>query len=291
MAKALICMSNQRSFGQGQAVYFADNDGWIAGPNTSGLDLETGRAYGGRADSPFQDWDYISPVMGEALSLSKDRLQKYVDFSEHQFRCPSNETRYKQRYRGPALPTSGHPILLSYLTPAMMHLVPTGSRAQFRNTAEHNVTFGNWRLPRSYVPRVDQVGPASAKVAAFEGARYWYAAINGYDYSTVTNSSGLTGSPQGNFASRGPAFRGQGEPYTFRSGSPGNRKPGARLIEGGFRHDEKSHHTYYDGHVEPLNLTQASDPRGLVPTGTIVIDPSLAIDGAYHGIYRGYTVE
>lgn len=287
-ARTTICMANVRSVSQANAVYNTEWNGWIAGPNTSGLDLEKGGAYGGNLTSPVQEWDYISPLLGDRIGVSSaNRLQKYVDIFEHEFRCPVNEVRYKQRFRGPGLPMSGHPRLLSYLTPAMMHLVPFSKRSEFRNTNETDSTFAGMTLPAGYEPRIDFIGPPAEKVFTFEGARYWYGAINGYDYSTGTRSSGLVGSPQGNFLSRGPAFGGQGEPYGFRVGPAANRRPTKNLIDGGFRHNEKSHHGFYDGHVELMNLTDASNPRQLVPSGTIVGSTGVMFDPGYHRVSRG----
>lgn len=294
-ARSVACMSNQRGFAQAKASYLTDNKNFLAGPNTSGLHLERGGGYKATPDSPVQDWDYISPVLGNDRALKSDRLAKFAQILEEEFRCPTNEERYKERFQGPGLPLDGgdQPLILSYMTPAMFHLVPVSRRADYRNTAEHDGTFGGgWRLPGGYDPNIDEVGAPSEKVIAFEGARYWYAPNRGFDYSTVTNSSGLTSSPQGAFPSRGIAFRGSGEPYDpNKEGDAGSRRPNEILERAAFRHFERSTHTFFDGHVVQLSLTEAFDPRLYVPSGTTVGSVGQAIDGGYYGITAGMVID
>ena len=294
-AQSVVCMSNQRGFAQATASHCTDNKNFIPGPNTTGLHLDRGEAYRASADSPVQDWDYISPVLGRERGFSSNRLEKFAQILEEEFRCPTNEERYKERFRGPALPLdrSGQPLILSYMTPAMFHLVPQNRRSEYRNTAEHDGTFGGgWRLPAGYDPKIDEIGVTSEKVMAFEGARYWYAPNRGFDYSTVTNSSGLTSSPQGMFPSHGIAFRGSGEPYDpNKQGQAGSRRPNDVLERAAFRHFQKSTHTYFDGHVEQLTMTEAMDPRQYVPDGTRVGNAGQAIDAGFYGISNGMVIE
>src|SRR5262249_44702990 len=129
-------------------------------------------------------------------------------------------------------------------------------------------------LPRGYGPQIDMVGTQPAnKIMVFEGARYWNPAINGFDYSTTPNTSGLIGTPQGNFISRGSAFQGSGGNY-FRDAACGY-KPSDVLIDMSLRHSEHMNAGMFDGHVEIMNNLQSADPSFYVPSGSHILHPNL----------------
>src|SRR5262249_2504192 len=150
---------------------------------------------------------------------------KFQQICMTNLRCPSNTLRYTRSFAGPALPmvtaTQTQPFTLSYLTPAYFHMYAT-SRTRVNNRSVEFLPSGEpIALPNSYAPRIDLVGTQpSKKIMVFEGARYYDPSYKGYDYSVVTNSSGITGTPQGNFLSRGSAFMGSGENYTRNGNMP-----------------------------------------------------------------------
>ena len=104
---------------------------------------------------------------------------------------------------------------------------------------------------------------------AFEGARYWNTQIFGFDYSTVTNETGLVGTPQGNFVSRGSAFMGSGENYVRTGASPSDI-----LKKISLRHNRRMNAGMFDGHVEGLDNEQSADPTYFCPSGTILRTPT-----------------
>lgn len=273
--RAAVCGVHMRGVMIGLAAYETDNKGAMVGPNTSGSDLQQNLPYVAGSSTPSQDWDFVSPLLGESLNLPSDQLAKFQEICMTKLRCPSNTQRYLRRFSGSPLPMEpSQPFVMSYMTPAYFQLYPTGVATVNGRTVESVPSGDPISIPRGFVPRVDQVGVlASKKIMAFEGARYWDPAFNGFDFSTVTNSSGLVGSPQGNFLSRGSAFRGlQGE-YYERDISRGLRpNPVYKAIS--LRHDEKMNAAMFDGHVERLNNRQSADPSWFAPSRSILKTPN-----------------
>lgn len=283
LGRRTVCQAHLKGQGEGMSQYVLDNDEWLAGPSTSGRVFYPGPGgrpavgYRAEASSPVQDWDWLSPAMGEAMNWSTDRLQKYDQMCDNELRCPENILRYKLLFSGPRTPgtlaSREEPFVLSYITPGYFHVYRAGTPG----------ALGTWSLPnnepinliRGYAPRADRVGDGALKVLSYEGARYWLGTGLDFDYSTGTTSSGFSGSPQGNFSSRGPGvLQGSGEasPYLFQLG-------GGAVINEAFRatslrHSERMNAVYFDGHVESMKPEELVDIRKWVPTRTTIVNPT-----------------
>jgi prepilin-type processing-associated H-X9-DG protein len=272
----VVCAAHERGVVTAMAAYEGSNKGYLVGPNTSGSDLQQNRPYVRGKETPTQDWDFVSPLLGDSMNFPEEQVEKFQEICMTKLRCPSNTLRYGLRFSGNPLPmeTAGEePFTLSYMTPAYFQLYPTGITSLGGRTVESLPSGEPISLPRGYIPRSDLVGTLpSKKCMTFEGARYWNTAINGFDFSTVTNSSGLVGSPQGNFISRGSAFFGSGENY-LRDASRGY-KPSDLLKRMSLRHAQKMNGGMFDGHVEAFDNVQSSDPSLYAPTRTILRAPS-----------------
>jgi prepilin-type N-terminal cleavage/methylation domain-containing protein/prepilin-type processing-associated H-X9-DG protein len=274
-ARGVVCQAHMRGLGMSMIAYTVDSKDFLPGPNTSGSDLQNGRPYTAGSATPSQDWDYISPLLGDSMRFPEDQLQKFEQTCMTTLRCPENRVRYTRRFSGPALPIEARgeqPFTLSYMTPAFFMMYPTGITTVAGRSVESVTASEPVRLPRGYRPRIDLVGTLpSMKAMAFEGARYWDTSLNGgrggFDYSTVTNAAGLVGSPQGNFASRGPAFIGSGEGY-IRSGGPTEM---FKMIS--LRHTLKMNVAMFDGHVEQLDDLESANPEHFTPSGSLVQFP------------------
>lgn len=274
-ARGVVCLTNVRSVVLAQAVYSTDNRDYIVGPNTSGSDLHNNIPFLPEGRSvPTQDWDFVSPLLGESLGFAQDRLERFQQICMTGFRCPSNTVRYKQRFAGPSLPiesTGQQPFTLSYMTPAYFQMYPTGVFNVGGKQVEALPGGEPVSLPNGYQPRLDRIGTVPAKkIFAFEGARYWYPTINGFDYSTGANTTGLAGTPQGNFTSRGNSFMGSGESYT----RIGNTKPSPILKATSLRHADNMNAGMHDGHAEPLNNVKSADPSLYLPTRSRLRNPT-----------------
>ncbi len=267
--RQVVCQAHMRGIVTGLAAYEGANKGWLPGPNTSGARLHAGLPYTPGQETPSQDWDYLSPIIGSSMGFSTDQLGKFEQICMTKLRCPSNRLRYIKRYQGPPLQIElkgEQPFTLSYMTPAYFQHYPTGVTQVGGRPVEWLPSGEAVQLSRGYVPRIDAVGPfPHRKIFSFEGARYYDASIKGFDYSTVTNGSGLSGSPQGNFLSRGSAFLGSGEYYLRESSRPGGR-PSAILKQISLRHDERMNAGMFDGHVEALDNVASANPSYYAPT-------------------------
>lgn len=271
--RASVCAAHLRGVVLSQAAYETDHKGFLVGPNTSGSDLHNNRPYVEGSASPSQDWDFISPLLGDSMNFPVTQLEKFQEICMTKLRCPTNSVRYLRRFSGSPLPiesTGQHPFTLSYLTPAFFQLYRTGITMVNGRSVESSPSGEPITLPQGYSPRIDLVGfqPAS-KIMIFEGARYWDPAYNGFDYSTNLNGTGLAGTPQGNFLSRGPAFRGSGENYS-REGA----RPSAIFKQVSLRHGEKMNAGMFDGHVEPLDNIKSANPTYYAPSRSRVSSPS-----------------
>ncbi|MFG0306858.1 MAG: type II secretion system protein [Phycisphaerales bacterium JB040] len=295
-ARRTVCLANQRTFAQEAAVYGLEYDEFIPGPNTSGYrmtQLEGGdgsvaTAYLPGERAPTSNWDWLSPLIGESLGFPSggsdvrntveqerirlSRLNRLMN--EEQLICPTNTTRYKKRFRGPALQseqeTGEAPLILSYTTSSYLHLVGNGLWGGPRSKERKEVMLRSepFTLPGSYQPRLNVIGDPSRKAIAFEGGRYWDPSIDGFDYSTTAWSSGMAGSPQAHFTSRGPFVRGErfsGEPYRRDSVSLEPTEPHELTI---YRHGARANLSFFDGSVRSLAERDFIDPSYYLPRGT-----------------------
>lgn len=284
-ARTAVCAAHLRGVMQGAALYFTQNNGFIPGPNTSGLGLHRGDPYQSGKSTPTQDWDWVAPTLGDVMGFSQDRLEKYEELCETKLRCPSNTLRYTELYQGPPPPMfvdyGKHPYTLSYLTPAFFHFVPPRRIAWRVDPDWESMPINQGiSIPADYRPQVERIGKnAAEKVFAFEAAKYFYGATPEdfeFDYTTTLDSSGLVKKPQGNFCARGPAFYGGGGelPY-FRQTGPSAYEPTAVALEAAMRHLGRSNVTMFDGHVETQEAPRSTEIYQYAPSGSKVLDASL----------------
>lgn len=281
-ARSAVCAAHNRGVMLAASTYLIEQDDWLPGPNTSGLPLHLGQPYQPGPSAPTQDWDWLSPMLGIPMSLPTDRLERFQEICMTKLRCPENDERYGRKYAGPGnLPmvqrTGQQPFTLSYLTPAFVHMRDAGPGYTKPNDGEYLRRYSGlgFSLPDGYEPRATRLAKTPAdKALLFEGARYWDSGRRVFDYSTVTNSSGLNGSPQGNFSSRTPAVRqGSGEvPYFDIRGNVTDL-----FKRVGLRHSRNSRMQvgFLDGHVELISARRTTDPALYLPTGSLITHPDL----------------
>jgi len=281
-ARAVVCLAHIRGTLQAEASYRLPNNDYIPGPNTTGLSLHRDGAYQFGSDTPTQDWDWLSPILGQAFELPGDRLEKYQEICMTKMRCPENKERYGTQFTGPKLPMfekyGEHPYILSYITPAYFHLIPNPGGSSSNPPFEYAPTSSSVSLPNSYRPQAQRVGKLlSEKVLLFEGGRYYDGPENGFDYTTLTNTTGITGNPQGNFSSIGPAFsNGGGEIAYYDKDAGGGLRPTDLFLKVGLRHNKRMQVGFFDGHAAPLSAEEAADVSYYVPGGSEIPSASQA---------------
>lgn len=278
-ARTTVCAAHNRGVMLSASFYLLDFDDWIPGPNTSGLHLHLNQPYEPGVAAPTQDWDWLSPMLGPTMNLPFDRLQRFQELCMTKLRCPENDERYGLKFAGtedlPMVERTGeHPYILSYLTPAFAHMRYTRAYRPSNRDAEYlplNSANG-FNLPVGYEPRATLLAKVPAdKALLFEGGRYWFNTL--FDYSTVTNSSGLSAKPQGNFASRGPAIlSGSGEIKYYEA----TGQPTELFKRVGLRHTRNTHMQmgFLDGHVQLLSASETLDPTLYLPSGSQITTPA-----------------
>lgn len=282
-ARAVVCLAHIRGTMQSAQFYFDAFDQHIPGPNTSGNYLHRDEPYVAGPATPTQDWDWISPILGQSFPLPGKQLDKYREICMTKMRCPENDTRYGLAFRSDKVdPRDGeeHPFILSYLTSPLIHL-RSRVNIRFPSPDWEEDGFGDpVRVPRNYRQKVSQVGDVLAeKIFLFEGGKYWDSGVRLFDYTTVTNASGLSGSPQGNFYARGPGIKvggngGGGGEIPYFTGSVTEGYTVSELYEEvGLRHNGRMNAAFFDGHAEGLTAERAADIKYYAPKDSTVNNP------------------
>lgn len=294
-ARKLVCASTTRSLVQGQSFYMNSNNGYFAGPNTSGAD---GQFYSGApyiqtatnqtsSTTPVATDDWISPSLGDGQNLSPQRAAKTREIF-NRWSCASMKQLASLVYTSGAVADLGefNAIRLSdgfrlpsILSPASFHYCRrvTNQTAQIPGVHTYrprDVSTGNVQLysafdnpatlPLSYVPRLDRVGiQTSNKIVAADGTRF----LNTDNPNALYFDFDASPKPSiyGSFTASGPIFR--------ESREYGRDLAGGRLqnVRASFRHAGNSINAgYFDGHVSGMTSTQAwTDPTPWYPSGSL----------------------
>lgn len=278
-ARALVCQTKVRSLSQGQLIYTNDWKDQFASISTSGIEgqLTSGAAllFDKTADTPTTTYDWISPILGNSLSLSTNRAKRTQQIF-NLLACPSLPNIPNPLYpsgSAPDLPDFSTANLgggfrpVSYLAPASFHLRPNYQRVQtcqyqassqstpavLRGGHPNPVTVGD-----TYRPRLDLLGVQPAnKVCVADGLRFYDGQANGVDFDP-------TPAPQwySSFTAAGPIYHGSAE-----YGRTHNQATAPTNWKLSFRHSgDRMSVGYWDGHVGNMKNTEAwTDPRPWYP--------------------------
>jgi prepilin-type N-terminal cleavage/methylation domain-containing protein/prepilin-type processing-associated H-X9-DG protein len=251
-AQKAVCLGHQRSIGQGMAVYGSNNDDWLAGPETSGGKIRSsGYNFRDSATEPTQNMDWVSPSLGDSLGLPVQREQRIVAILNDDLRCPSNDDFFDTGVS--FSPPAGLDITgvryTSYSAVLAFHLGNKNSKI-FTIGSSEAATVDS---PPGYSPKISDVGGASGKAYAMDGARYWDSGnqtltFNGFPFQRVG----------GNFMEYGPAIAHSNGPWVYDS----NGAPTEDSLRLGFRHTGSINVVYFDGHGGTLSALEASPPTG-----------------------------
>lgn len=278
LARQSVCLSHMRGAGEALHMYATEQDGWMPGPNTSGLHLTVDYGSYSPNDStspsePVQNMDWISPLLGDSLGLPSSRRDRLVRILNHKMNCPTNRIRYSFQYApsgtGDSFNIDPSEVTYSSYSAALgFHAVGDGAMTDQRNAIRlHSQVSGRRHLPNSYVPRLERVGRAASKVFAMEGARY----VN--NDREVSFNDFLRQIAGGNFMLYGPMAPLNGDPFQIQfSGGEWGFAPKAYRFA--LRHDGRMNCAYFDGHAAPMTDTQARDSEGAwFPEGTLGLQP------------------
>ncbi|MEM7682616.1 MAG: prepilin-type N-terminal cleavage/methylation domain-containing protein [Planctomycetota bacterium] len=267
-----VCLSNERGVGQALAVYFTDNDDWIPGPNTSGIELSTVADIRETPTAPLQNLDWYSPIMGDIRGLPVDPTEKITRIFEDDFRCPANEEVFTAfSGGGGGFPLPAELPYASYSSPLAFHLTDQNNpRIPNPSVDVFQGQMGNWvQYPfsffgegRPYSPSLENVGSASEKVFVLEGNRFVDA--NG----DVSFNNFVRQVQGGNWMVPGPSMKGYPSVPHTRDASGDITDINRRYAN---RHSGDSMNLlFFDGHAESANATDQLVASWYVPEGTVV---------------------
>lgn len=271
-ARTAVCLAHLKGAGTGMQTWATDNKTFYPGPNTSGLPLNDNTADPGDSDGagkPMQNFDWISPSVGEALGAPSDRLERMEYLFNEEFRCPENDRRYDGDFGG-GIPGFDSTSLLSnsYSTITSLQVYDTGEIPAGVNGIEYK---GSRRVVdlrgNAKAFTLDYVGNASGKIFAIDGTRFVDGAGN------ITFNTFARGEDGHNYGTYGP------NNANF-NGSPFRNNGTLTDIgrEFGFRHNEATNTVFFDGHGETLNFNESLDTDYYYPSGSVVINAGSTSD-------------
>jgi len=269
VARSAVCSGNMRSMVQGQDLYMNSHKEYFAGVNTSGADIQvTPTIIAGETHSamPSQDYDWISPSIGDSMGFSPLRAERMAQIV-NKFGCPSA--------RNQAVPWTGSQMgseaadfqriqaltgfrQTSYLSPASFHQYASQAEAQrhlYKGTLLKYSFTTPVRVPDYYRPRRDLLGNNVAKkILVADGTRYLDNGI--IDFDASPKASGVYGA----FTASGPIF----------VNSPAYAQSNPTLQRISARHSLLQLNAgYFDGHVGTMKLSQAyADAEPWYPGGS-----------------------
>jgi prepilin-type N-terminal cleavage/methylation domain-containing protein/prepilin-type processing-associated H-X9-DG protein len=272
-AEALVCKAHLKSIGNGVNQYTTAWDQWIPGPSTSGARAAMVGGYDPL--SPYQNVDWMSPMLGDALGLPADPLQRLLDLLNDELRCPSN--RVKNDYIYPSAIPGVNPDAISYSSYSAIlgfHMYPSEGRGQAStNKGPGMRVVTDWeiynrvQISRSYEPKLTKVGTPSSKVFVTEGSRY-YDETRGVSFNNLPYQD-----DGGNFMIQGPVFRRNGDPYLLNRTNltdPSTWALSDVALRLAYRHNKKINLVFFDGHCETADMFGSLRPSYYFPRGTYV---------------------
>jgi len=286
LAQSTVCKVHLKGAGQAMRVYTSEWNGWLAGPNTSGYHLSLHyENYGGGDETPTteptQNMDWVSPTLGKAFGLPKERRERLVQILNTDLRCPANKEYYSGTAPGDGQGSLGdadpETIRYSSFSAALAFHVKGRKKQVFdRDIMNHQDVRPMVVVPDDYTPRLAAVGTPSRKVYAMDGARY----VN--SDTTATFNFWLRQRKGGNFMEYGPGIAlGSGTPYSLdMTGEEPTLR--ARNLRFAYRHSERINAIFFDAHAETLDLEESLDVEMYFPKGSYIRSAGLTQDPNDH---------
>ncbi len=279
-AYSVVCRSHMRQYGIAVTTYTTEWDNFFAGPNTSGIALNSNSApTESSASTPVQNMDWVSPTLGKALALPKNRYQRLVRILNTDMRCAANNCRYQYIYNPPSdWPSTLKPEDLRYASLSAslgFHVYNTNVTMGSANIITASDVRDKIELPRNYVPKIQLIGRPSEKIYVMDGARY----------IDTTQGASFNDFPKqiqgGNFMLYGPATPLSGDPFAGAlKGVGAKRKLSPTLLnyKYGWRHNKGLNAVFFDGHCMSMKAQESLNISYYFPKGTKVVNAELTQD-------------
>ncbi len=279
-AYGVVCMAHLRQYGIAMSVYASSWNDYLAGPNTSGIELNSNDAPSdSRPTAPVQNMDWVSPTLGKELSLPANRYLRIAKILNTAMRCPANREKNAYIYDSPSdWPADITPQSLrysSYSAALGFHLYNRTMTMGSANIITGSELENRAVVPISYRPLLQMIGKPSDKIYVMDGARY----------VDITQGPSFNDFPKqiegGNFMLYGPATPSTGDPfYGALKGVGSNRhlEPTAINYKYGWRHNKGMEVVFFDGHCAYLTAQDSLNISYYFPKGTTVINAALTQD-------------
>ncbi len=283
-AESVVCRAHEKGIGSGLNQYSASWDQWIPGPSTSGAKPSSIGNYDPM--SPYQNVDWMSPMLGDDLGLPADPLERLLQLLNNKLRCPSN--RVKNDYVFPSEIPGVRPEEISYASYSAVlgfHMYSSGGNGSGSTNMGDKRVVTDWeiynrvQISRGYEPKITKVGTPSSKVFVVEGARF-------YDESRGVSFNNLPYQDEGgNFMIQGPVYRRNGDPYLLSRtdlADPTTWKLTDAARRLAYRHNQRINVVFFDGHCETLDMLDSLRPSYYFPRGTYVTSMGALLMQAPH---------
>ncbi len=307
-ARSVKCGTQLRDRGLGLHTYFAENDGWIPGVNTTGVTVWEHAGIAGFSNQdwvPVQTYDWMTPILHQSMELEATRAARFRELM-NEFRCPAQATYRSVLYppglmqcvdRQDFLTEPDDWTTISYLMP--VHFQHWGYNYEDEMLTTHvqsGTSFPIKTMPvgweaahPTYKSRLGRVGNPSRKIAVADGTRYlatnmldtdpdqtpdWFGAFTSsgawWCGSTAYGVRSYTDNWSGTRVSAAPWPYGQGRnlALSYRHGWQQSDATSGQASDNSGRINA----LFFDGSVRNLDDRESRAPSLWYPTGTIVSD-------------------
>ncbi|MEM1011365.1 MAG: prepilin-type N-terminal cleavage/methylation domain-containing protein [Planctomycetota bacterium] len=315
-ANTVKCASNARQLATAMQLYVNENEGWLAGPHTSGRRWNYGDPNainnGDPTDSidamdplsernaPVQNMDWMSPTLGLVLGdLPENDLERLIALFGTELQCPSVVQSYDSGTLGgggasaaPAslLYNSYHAVIQFHAFP-QIDANPAGGFVGISNPSDDDRSTRFASINSSYAPKLVRVGAGASKAYVIEGGRFLNMNLAEGLVESITFNFARYQKQGGNFMARGPYMFYDRQPHVLQTdrdgagyGSPGNWlgndisvSPVAKTL--GWRHSNtRMNMAFFDGHVETRGVADSISPRLYFPKGSQITQARFTYD-------------
>lgn len=295
LTRNAVCQAHLAQAGKHMGLYAIEWDDYLPGPNSSGYFIrEKIMGIGGRIPqgffdgdtTPVQHDDWMSPIFGEVIGLSRKRTDRVVTLFNHEFRCPANSFNYLEVYNGSYTddwPDASQISLNSYSAPITLHAFqdydharamgrPYGYVLPSHEAACIDLTTSKYRGTLS------SIGNPSEKVACMDGSRYMKLSPDGEVLDFEADPTVVAWPTT--FMNFSPGvnahYPGSGHPYKYVGA--GRARKDYTLDEQAekysYRHPKNTiNAAFLDAHVEQLNNEQSRKASLWLPKGATILNP------------------